>query len=148
MRRISILLVGLAAILACVWTAGCKKPETPSAPATAKLERPRVLAPQVKPLPPSGKKIEGPVAAATATTTEGTPTGTAAATPTDTTAAAATPTDTTATGTAATTPTGTSATGTAAATPTGTSATGTAAATPTDTAAEAPPPPEVPALTP
>jgi len=153
MRRISILLVGLAVMATCVWAGGCKKSESPSSGATT-VERQRVLIPDVKPLPgtPGGRKVEGPLS-------EATPTDTAAATPTDTTAAgaaAATPTATSATdtatatptATAAATPTATSATSTAAATPTATSATGTPAATPTGTAAAGAadvPPPELPA---
>ena len=68
LSRTFVLLCSIA--LACLWVAGCQKESPTKPPASATLESPRRLEPQVEPLPPRETPAEAPKPAAeTATET-------------------------------------------------------------------------------
>jgi len=64
LSRTFVLLCSIA--LACLWAAGCQKESPTKPPASATMESPRRLEPQVEPLPPRETPAEAPKPAAEA----------------------------------------------------------------------------------
>ncbi|HUU31300.1 MAG TPA: hypothetical protein VMY69_04285 [Phycisphaerae bacterium] len=58
LSRTFVLLCSIA--LACLWVAGCQKESPTKPPASATMESPRRLEPQVEPLPPRETPAEAP----------------------------------------------------------------------------------------